>query len=100
MKLENEQKNGSGRFDSGPTCPRSHGMRHTIRASHQGPLEAAQSLCRNNRGDPAPTSVRLLPIADGQDTLENNTMVVHGTYPYLVIRHGDNIVGLRRNTKK
>jgi len=26
--------------------------------------------------------------------------VVHGTYNYLVIRHDDNVVGLRRNTKK
>jgi type IV secretion system protein VirB9 len=33
-------------------------------------------------------------------TVEGNTIVVHGTYPYLVIRHGDNVVGLRRNTKK
>lgn len=33
-------------------------------------------------------------------TVENNTIVVHGTYPYLVIRHGNNVVGLRRNTKK
>lgn len=33
-------------------------------------------------------------------TVENNTLVVHGTYPYLVIRHGDSVVGLRRNTKK
>lgn len=30
-------------------------------------------------------------------TVENNTLVVHGTYPYLVIRHGKNAVGLRRN---
>lgn len=38
----------------------------------------------------------------GEDSLvntsvEGNTIVVHGTYPYLVIRHGDNAVGLRRN---
>ena len=33
-------------------------------------------------------------------TVEGNTLVVHGTHPYLVIRHGDNVVGLRRNTKK
>ncbi|SFF29791.1 type IV secretion system protein VirB9 [Dyella marensis] len=33
-------------------------------------------------------------------TVEGNTIIVHGTYPYLVIRHGDNVVGLRRNTKK
>lgn len=30
-------------------------------------------------------------------TVENNTLVVHGTYPFLVIRHGKNVVGLRRN---
>jgi type IV secretion system protein VirB9 len=33
-------------------------------------------------------------------TVEGNTIVVHGTYNYLVIRHGDDVVGLRRNTKK
>ena len=33
-------------------------------------------------------------------TVENNTIVVHGTYPYLVIRHGKNTVGLRRNHSK
>ncbi len=33
-------------------------------------------------------------------TIEGNTIVVHGTYPYLVIRHDKNVVGLRRNTKK
>jgi len=33
-------------------------------------------------------------------TVENNVMVVHGTYPYLVIRHGKNVIGLRRNTEK
>jgi type IV secretion system protein VirB9 len=32
-------------------------------------------------------------------TVANNTIVVHGTYPYLVIRHGKNTVGLRRNSK-
>ncbi len=42
---------------------------------------------------------------DGDDfvvntTVENNTIVVHGTYPYLVIRHGRNTVGLRRNHSK
>jgi type IV secretion system protein VirB9 len=31
-------------------------------------------------------------------TVEGNTIVVHGTYPYLVIRHGSDVVGLRRNT--
>lgn len=33
-------------------------------------------------------------------TVEKNTVVVHGTYEYLVIRHGKNSVGLRRNTQK
>jgi type IV secretion system protein VirB9 len=33
-------------------------------------------------------------------TVENNMIVVHGTYPYLVIRHGKNTVGLRRNHSK
>ncbi len=33
-------------------------------------------------------------------TVESNTIVVHGTYPYLVIRHGNNVVGLRRNTNQ
>lgn len=33
-------------------------------------------------------------------TVEGNTIVVHGTYPYLVIRHDKNVVGLRRNAKK
>lgn len=33
-------------------------------------------------------------------TVERNTIVVHGTYPYLVLRHGDNVVGLRRNQQK
>lgn len=30
-------------------------------------------------------------------TVESNTLIVHGTYPFLVIRHGKNVVGLRRN---
>lgn len=30
-------------------------------------------------------------------TVENNTIIVHGTYKYLVVRHGKNTVGLRRN---
>lgn len=39
---------------------------------------------------------------DGEDfvvntTVEDGTIVVHGTYRYLVIRHGRNVVGLRRN---
>ena len=33
-------------------------------------------------------------------TVEKNTIIVHGTYNYLVIRHGKNTVGLRRNTQK
>lgn len=33
-------------------------------------------------------------------TVEGNTIVIHGTYAYLVIRHDNNVVGLRRNTKK
>ncbi|MBP3973848.1 TrbG/VirB9 family P-type conjugative transfer protein [Pseudoxanthomonas spadix] len=33
-------------------------------------------------------------------TVEQNTIVVHGTYPYLVLRHGENVVGLRRNQQK
>jgi type IV secretion system protein VirB9 len=32
-------------------------------------------------------------------TVEGNTIIIHGTYSYLVIRHGDNVVGLRRNAK-
>jgi len=30
-------------------------------------------------------------------TVEDNTIVVHGTYPYLVLRHGTDVVGIRRN---
>lgn len=33
-------------------------------------------------------------------TVESNTIIVHGTYKYLVIRHGKNTVGLRRNPNK
>lgn len=33
-------------------------------------------------------------------TVEGNTIIVHGTYPYLVIRHGSNVVGLRRSSRK
>jgi type IV secretion system protein VirB9 len=33
-------------------------------------------------------------------TVEANTIVVHGTYRYLVIRYGKNVVGLRRNAKQ
>ncbi|MFC3651197.1 TrbG/VirB9 family P-type conjugative transfer protein [Dyella humi] len=40
--------------------------------------------------------------AHGEDSVvntsvEGNTIIVHGTYPYLVIRHDNNVVGLRRN---
>lgn len=50
-------------------------------------------------------SVYMREQAHGEDsvvntTVEGNVIVVHGTYPYLVIRHGDNVVGLRRNTAK
>ncbi|MEJ7745461.1 MAG: TrbG/VirB9 family P-type conjugative transfer protein [Luteimonas sp.] len=30
-------------------------------------------------------------------TVENDMMIVHGAYNFLVIRHGENVVGLRRN---
>lgn len=33
-------------------------------------------------------------------SVEGDTIVVHGTYPFLVIRHGRNVVGLRRNSRK
>lgn len=33
-------------------------------------------------------------------TVEGNTIIVHGTYNYLVIRHSKDVVGLRRNTQK
>ena len=33
-------------------------------------------------------------------TVQNDTIVVHGTYPYLVIRHGENVVGLRRSPEQ
>jgi len=33
-------------------------------------------------------------------TVENNTIIVHGIYPFLVIRHGKNVVGLRRNPEQ
>lgn len=29
--------------------------------------------------------------------VENNMIIVHGTYPILVLRHGNSVVGLRRN---
>lgn len=42
---------------------------------------------------------------DGDDfvvntTVEDGSIVVHGTYRYLVIRHGKNVVGLRRNAAR
>jgi type IV secretion system protein VirB9 len=42
---------------------------------------------------------------DGEDfvvntTVEGNTVVVHGTYPYLTVRHGKDVVGLRRSHTK
>ena len=42
---------------------------------------------------------------DGQDfvvntTVEADTLVVHGTYSYLVLRHGDSVVGLRRGAMR
>lgn len=33
-------------------------------------------------------------------TVEKNTIIVHGTYNYLVIRHGENTVGLRRDASQ
>ena len=33
-------------------------------------------------------------------TVEGNTVVVHGTYPYLTVRHGEDVVGLRRSHTK
>lgn len=50
-------------------------------------------------------SIYMREQKDGEDslvntTVEGNTIIVHGTYNYLVIRHGKNVVGLRRNTKK
>lgn len=32
-------------------------------------------------------------------TVQGNTIIVHGTYPYLVIRQGNNVVGLRRGAQ-
>ena len=36
----------------------------------------------------------------GDKVAADDTIVVHGTYPYLVIRHGDNVVGLRRSSEQ
>jgi type IV secretion system protein VirB9 len=33
-------------------------------------------------------------------TVQGNTIVVHGTYNYLILRHDDKVVALRRNTVK
>lgn len=33
-------------------------------------------------------------------TVQGNTIIVHGTYPYVVIRQGDNVVGLRRGAQR
>jgi type IV secretion system protein VirB9 len=33
-------------------------------------------------------------------TIEGNTIVIHGTYPFLVIRHDSGVVGLRRNSSR
>lgn len=33
-------------------------------------------------------------------TVENDTLIVHGTYNFLVIRHGTHVVGLRRNASQ
>lgn len=40
--------------------------------------------------------------AEGEDevvntTVDGDTLIVHGTYPFLVVRHGTNVVALRRN---
>lgn len=32
-------------------------------------------------------------------TVEGDVLVVHGTYPFLVVRHGHDVVGLRRNAQ-
>jgi type IV secretion system protein VirB9 len=41
---------------------------------------------------------------DGEDfvvntRVEGDVLVVHGTYPYLVVRHGQDVVGIRRNPR-
>lgn len=33
-------------------------------------------------------------------TVQDQMLVVHGTYPYLVIRHGNKVVGIRRSVKQ
>jgi type IV secretion system protein VirB9 len=42
---------------------------------------------------------------DGEDevvntTVEGDMVVVHGTYPFLIVRHGRNVVALRRNQSR
>jgi len=32
-------------------------------------------------------------------TVEDDVIVVHGTYPYLIVRHGSHVVGLRRSVE-
>lgn len=32
-------------------------------------------------------------------TVEDGVLIVHGTYPFLVVRHGRDVVGLRRNAR-
>lgn len=32
-------------------------------------------------------------------TVEGDVLVVHGTYPFLVVRHGSDVVGIRRNAR-
>jgi type IV secretion system protein VirB9 len=32
-------------------------------------------------------------------TVEGDVLIVHGTWPFLVVRHGDDVVGVRRNTQ-
>jgi len=49
-------------------------------------------------------AVFMREIEHGEDavvntTVKGDTIVVHGTYPYLVIRQGDNVVGLRRDAQ-
>ncbi len=33
-------------------------------------------------------------------TVENNTIIVHGVYPFLIIRHGEDVIGLRRGSQQ
>lgn len=50
-------------------------------------------------------AVYMRELANSEDsvvntTVEGNIIVIHGTYPFLVIRHGKYVVGLRRNVIK